>query len=178
MVNAPTLVFLATALSLVAVTSVASPTVSVKPAATDAAARTWCRFADDALTVEVRDGSTLLSAYSFCSSYGKASADLAVDVRGRSYLLLNYSQGRGPNATSGYLSVFRVAFEMVEYVRVPISSATGPTSRWEYQYTVTTPRQGGLQLTFNLHLSPPDAKGICCEPADVTRTIAIDAGDS
>jgi hypothetical protein len=61
---------------------------------------------EDALTLTVSDHGKQLASEGFCSSYGRASAKLVTDKSGTTFILLEYSKGRGNGqAVSNYLDI-------------------------------------------------------------------------
>ena len=131
-------------------------TVKVTPGLTGrlkAMESTFCGgFADDDMTLIVSEGSKTLEEHPFCSSYGKATANVVTDAHGVSYILLDFGVGRGTNAVTEYLDVFPVEKNMVEYAQMPLSEGAGPVSRWYYDYEVVSPPSGGIVVTFNLRI--------------------------
>ena len=106
----------------------------------------------------------------FCSSYGKADAKIIKDAHGDNFLILKFSKGRGTNATSDYISVYRIDKYLLEYAKMPISAPAGPSSRWYYDYKVAKPKQGGLILSFSLRIEGLDAE---LYPKEKERIIQI-----
>ncbi len=113
---------------------------------------TFCgNFSDDDMTLIISEGTKTLE-HPFCSSYGKATANVVTDAHGVSYILLDFGEGRGTNAVTEYLDVFPIGKDMVEYAQMPLSEGAGPVSRWNYDYDVIAPPAGGIVLTFNLRV--------------------------
>jgi hypothetical protein len=135
---------------------------------------TGCDFADDAMSLVITDDGKQLASEDFCSSFGKAKASMVVDQRGRNYVLLEYTEGRAPNATATYLMVFRLATDLVPVVRIPLSWGTGPTQRFTYAYDTASDQAGGLQITLR---GTGEAGSDCCVPPEKVQTIHIDAGE-
>jgi hypothetical protein len=131
---------------------------------------TGCLFADDAVAVVVSDGGKGTIEEDLCSSYGRATARIVVDGKARKYVLVEYHEGRGPNATTGYLTVYRLAGEMREVARIPLSWATGPAQRFTYKFKVATDELGGLRISLR-DTAPTSSE--CCIPGGV-QTIRID----
>jgi hypothetical protein len=126
-------------------------------------------FPEDNLKLLVQDGKAVLAELPFCSSYGKASALIEQDALGANFVLLRYGQGRGTNATSEYLAVYRLGHNLIEYARIPISAPASGFSRWEYKYTVSKPPAGGLIFHLVLETGPKAE----WYPAERQRTIEI-----
>ena len=106
---------------------------------------------------------------SFCSSYAKASVLIEQDALGAYFVLLRYGKGRGTNARSEYLAVYRLDRNLIEFVSIPISAPASGFSRWEYKYTVSKPPTGGLVFHLVLEAGPKTE----WYPAERLRTIEI-----
>ena len=126
-------------------------------------------LSEDSRILRINDNGKEIT-HRFCTSYGKADATIIKDSKGNNFLFLTFSQGRGTNATSDYLSVYRVEENLVEYVRIPISEGAGPASRWYYDYKIEKPKQGGLTISLSLRIEGSDAKAY---PKEKKRTIQI-----
>jgi len=111
-------------------------------------------FTEDNLKLVVQDGNVVLAERSFCSSYGKASALIEQDALGAYFVLLRYGQGRGTNARSEYLAVYKLDHNLIEYIRIPISAPASGASRWEYKYKISKPQAGGLLFHLVLEVEP------------------------
>ena len=126
-------------------------------------------FSEDRLILRIKlNGEEITDE--FCSSYGKADAQIIRDVRGDNFLILRFGQGRGTNATSEYLSVYRIAKNLIEHVRIPISEGAGQTSRWYYDYKIEKPKHGGLIITLSLRIEGSKAEWF---PKEKKRIIQI-----
>src|SRR6266568_7081240 len=66
-------------------------------------------FKEDNLKIVLRDGNKILAEQFFCSSYGLADATIEKDAKGHYFLLLRYGEGRGTNARSEFLNVYKVS---------------------------------------------------------------------
>ncbi|MBI2990977.1 MAG: hypothetical protein HYY47_02390 [Deltaproteobacteria bacterium] len=139
-----------------------------------------CGFSEDSRSLIVSNESKTITKYDFCSSYGTGSAAVAADARGRQYVLLKYLEGRGTNATTEYLAIFKIAPELFEYVRVPIASGAGPTSRWEYAYSIDTPPKGGLRIVFKQRIvqQAPKLDQPISVPTEKLRVLLVDVPGS
>ena len=136
-----------------------------------------CQFLGDDMVLEVAQGDKVLTQYQFCSSYGKASAMVEKDYNGVCYVLLEWSEGHGPNATTDYLSVFALRRDLFEYARTPLSSASGATTRWKYQYSVSTPSTGGLHIVLANTVSNLVTSSGYFGPLESKRFISIGGED-
>lgn len=136
--------------------------------------QTGCDFVDDAMSLVVTDDGKELAREDFCSSFGRAAAKTVADQHGRNYVLLEYSEGRGTNATTTYLTVFRLTADLLEMMRIPLSWATGPTQRFAYAYDIANDQSGGLRITLR---GTGEAGSECCVPPEKVQTIRIDAGE-
>jgi hypothetical protein len=132
-----------------------------------------CPRPDDSMTLSVTDEDKELTTYSFCSSYGKATAKIVTDIRGRSYVFLEYAEGHGTNATEDYLAVYGLAEDFNEYFRTPISAGVWPDTRWWYDYEIERPNDGGLRIEFTLDF---EGEGVGL-PNEKSRVISIDTPD-
>ena len=126
-------------------------------------------FSEDRLILNIKINKEEITD-EFCSSYGKADAKIIKDTHGENYPTLKFGQGRGTNATSEYLSVYKINKNLIEYARIPISEGAGPMSRWYYDYKITKPKHGGLIISLSLRLEGPDAEWY---PREQKRTIQI-----
>jgi hypothetical protein len=137
----------------------AEPQVTITPKWFDLnpAAKECGGFSEDSLILTIKINKEEIKD-EFCSSYGKADAKIIKDAHGDSYLILKFAQGRGTNATSDYLSVYRIDKNLIEYVRIPISEGAGPMSRWYYDYKIEKPKQGGLIISVSLRIEGSDAE--------------------
>ncbi len=127
-------------------------------------------FKEDNLRMMIRDGRNVVHQLDFCSSYGRADARIENDAKGNQYVILRYGEGRGTNARSEYLKIYRISKELFEFIRIPLSGPAGPTSRWSYDYDLERPKGGGL--TFKMHLQLEGARPAHF-PSDKTRTFHI-----
>lgn len=151
--------------------SVAAPVAKVESGPGRLKGTSLCQFEDDSMTLIVTDDGRELTRLYFCSSYGKAGARIVQDTRGESYVLLTYGEGRGTNAVMEYLAVFRLAKDLSEYVRIPVSAGAGPLSRWYYDIRVGIPERGGIRLVLTLRVEGEDAIWL---PTETTRVIELD----
>ena len=126
-------------------------------------------FSDDSLILKINKGGNEI-AHEFCSSYGEAEAKIVQDAHSDNFLFLKFGQGRGTNARSEYLSIYRVDNNLIEYVRIPLSEGAGPSSRWYYDYKIEKPKQGGLIITLRLRIKGLDAEWF---PKEKKRRIQI-----
>ena len=154
-----------------------SYSIAIEPSAEESLRSSYCPFADDDQTLLIYDGKNVLSRHRFCTSYGKAEVKVINDAKGTPYVLLRYGQGRGTNAVTEYLSVFRVAKNLVEYVRTPISSAADVSARWEFSYSVSSPPDGGLRIALTRSMmeigGPSLMKGHEFLPPESSRVLQI-----
>src|ERR1017187_10461006 len=141
------------ALSLVAMlfaeTAGARPAVQLQ-GTTDAFTPIGCLFPEDHVILSISDNGKHLASKTYCTTFGKSTAKLVTDTRGVTYLLLEYGVGRGTNATEYFLDVDRLEGDLKQVFKKLISTATGPSSRYRYEYKAQTPKTGGLTLTLTL----------------------------
>lgn len=134
-------------------------------------------FAEDELTLSISDHGKQVASNVFCSSYGReAAARVVTDKSGQTFILLEYSEGRGPNATTHYLELDRLHPEFLEVLRVPLSWATSPTQRFTYSYVIKLSTSGGIRIYLkgrNLGQPSPDPKLDCCVPHERNLTIDV-----
>jgi hypothetical protein len=128
-------------------------------------------FSEDSLILKIKNNSEEIT-HEFCSSYGKADAQIVKDAIGDKFLILKFGEGRGTNSVSEYISVYRIQdkFMKYEYVRIPISEGAGPVSRWYYEYEITKPNEGGLVITLRLRI---EGTGAIVYPHEKKRVIKI-----
>lgn len=142
---------LGSVISLASYPTLGQPTALVSEFPINEQPQGLCEFVGDAERVEVRVGTTKIADLSFCSAYGGASAEVFTDRAGVSFLPLRFGEGHGSNARSEYLSVYRVAASLDEYVRTPLSGAASVADRWEFAYTVSPLPEHGLRIHLRLH---------------------------
>jgi hypothetical protein len=151
-------------------------TVSVVPAAE----QKWqlCGvFFEDYMRLTIRDGQGNVSTHDYCSSSGGyTSAEVLTDHAGAAFVLLRYEEGRGTSPVTQYLAVYKVASSLIEYLRTPIMSASGPTTQWRYTYTAAPLPRAGIRIV--LTMEQPARGGGEFTPSEAVRIIDIDAGDS
>jgi len=162
--------FLLLTLMLVPFTAMGEPAAQIIPDDKELGCPKVYPFKEDNLKVILRDGNKKLVEFSFCSSYGEANAALERDAKGNLFLLLRIGEGRGTNARSEFLSVYKVSPHMVEYVRVPISGPAGFVSGWSYDYQLLKPASGGLELTLLLKV---EGEGADFVPSERKRIITV-----
>lgn len=126
-------------------------------------------FSEDSLVLKIKDNEKEV-IHEFCSSYGQADAKIVRDAKKDSFLILKFSQGRGTNAWSDYISIYRLDKNLIEYVRIPVSEGAGLSSRWYYDYEIEKPKQGGLKITLSLRIKGSDAEWY---PNEKKRTIQV-----
>jgi hypothetical protein len=113
-------------------------------------------FTEDRLKLVVaRNGSTL-DNFAFCSTYGNATTTIETDGSGRTFVLLRYGEGRGPNARSEYIMIFEASTPLIELARLPVSAPAGLFSQWYYDVTAEPRRPHGLRITMTLHVEGKD----------------------
>lgn len=123
------------------------------------------------LKIVVSDGNKLLAEKAICSSYGAADVVVEKDAKGIYFLLLQYGEGRGTNARSEFLSIYKLGRNLIEHVRIPISEPASSSGKWYYDYRISKPKSGGLLITLTLRIDGErDAE---FAPADKQRTIEV-----
>jgi hypothetical protein len=126
-------------------------------------------FSQDSLILKIKTKKEEITE-EICSSYGNADAKIIKDAHDDYYLILKFGQGRGTNATSEYISVYKLDRSLIEYVRIPISEGAGTMSRWYYDYKIEKPKQGGLIISLSLRIEGSNAEWY---PKEKKRTIQI-----
>jgi len=111
-----------------------------------------CGFWGDSLTLSVIDQGKKILKKDYCSAYGKSKVQVITDTKAQNFVLLEYSEGHGTNATTDYLVVYALTKTLAERARALISFGVGLTSRWFYDYVVETPSVGGLKLVMTLRV--------------------------
>lgn len=145
----------------------------------ESAARVRCDHWGDANALTVNDGAGAPVIFEFCSSYGIGDAAHMMDARGRHYVVLEHATGRGTNAVTRYLTVFRFDNrELTEAFRMPIENPIGLQSRFKYSYILRKARRGGIDIVLRGAPMGRAAEGledaVCCVPPDRTRVVRID----
>ena len=82
-----------------------SPTLKV---ITESVPDGGCSYASDTMRWTVLRGAKVLWKDTYCSAYENGHAELHTDARGRHYLLLYWSQGRGNRNTMDFLTIYRL----------------------------------------------------------------------
>jgi hypothetical protein len=126
--------------------------------------------ADDALTLTVSEYGKEVGESWFCSSYGRAKTRFVTDERGVSYVLLEYSVGRGTNAVIDYLGIHRAEADLMEILRVPLSWATGPNAWFSYSYVTEPLPSGGIRIQLK---GQSDSGAECCVPRRRNLTVDV-----
>jgi hypothetical protein len=65
-------------------------------------------FPDDAMRLSILRANKEILSDVYCSSYNEGTAKLAQDALGKSYILKEYGEGRGTDATTEYLVVYAI----------------------------------------------------------------------
>lgn len=128
-------------------------------------------FKEDNLKIVVTEENKTLSEKAICSSYGDAFVAVEKDTKGIYFLLVRYGQGRGTNARSEFLSIYKLGHNLIEHVRIPISEPASSTGRWSYDYRISKPTSGGLLVTLTLRVDEQRDEEFA--PADKLRTIEV-----
>jgi hypothetical protein len=129
-------------------------------------------FAEDALSLIISENGKKVASDEFCSAYGEATATVVEDRAHTTYILVEYGEGRGSNATTKYLKLYRMDKSLSEIVRIPLSWATGPSERFAYNYRVEPTGPKGLRISLN---GKSDPGSNCCVPS--RHELTIDLGD-
>jgi len=138
-----------------------------------------CGFWGDSVTLVVTQDNRPSIKYNFCSAYGESKVlQIIKDRVGQTYILLEYSKGHGPRATSKYLEVYslngdRLNDRRSELLDEPAAFAVDLV----YTYAVVLPPNGGLKLTFKLHkvdLSDSDSPPLPAWESDVGPPPALE----
>jgi len=162
-------------LALVAssVTASAGPKAVIQPTGALDQDPNHCGFRGDSLTLSIVDEGKKLVHRNYCSAYGKGAAEVFTDRNGRIYVILEHAEGHGTNATTEYVTIYRlIAANLDEIIRVPVSWGTGPTSRATYSYRAEDVESGGLKLTM---WRTDNGGEECCVLPEKTQVIMIDA---
>lgn len=134
--------------------------------------RVWCDgFAQDEVSLIVSDHGKTLGKDEFCSAYGEATTSVVQDMAKATYIIVEYAEGRGTNATTKFLSLYRLYPSLIEMIRIPISWGTGPTQRFTYSYRIKSQGVRGLRILFNGKADPGSQ---CCVPSRTDLTIDIE----
>lgn len=128
-------------------------------------------FSEDSLILTINISRKEL-IHEFCSSYGNADAKIIRDESGSNFLVLKFAQGRGTNATSEYLSVYKIEKHLEEYARILVSEPAGRLSHSYYDYKIEKRKSGGLMFVLSLRIEgdPKDAEWF---PNEKKRIIEI-----
>jgi len=94
-----------------------------------------------------------IASRSFCSAYGKGSARVVTDARGRAYVLLDYSVGHGSHIASDLLAIYRVDKRLVRRGTLISRDPIGPDAEASYHYAIKMPRSGGLKFIGTLKVT-------------------------
>ncbi len=133
-------------------------------------------FSGDALTLTVVDHGKPVAKYPFCSTGGRASGHVVTDKSGKTFVLVEYSEGHGAGqAVVNYLEIDRSQHsEFLEVLRLPLSWATGVDQRFTYSYEIEFPASGGIRIHLRgKNLGRPAPLDLdCCVPD--TRNLTID----
>jgi len=106
-----------------------------------------CEFWGDAMVMKVFRGSAEVITEEFCSAYGRSSARLITDNRGRNFVLLTYSEGHGTRATTYYLRVNElVGKTLYDCGRLTKSAPIGLHADLVVDFSVKTLAKGGIRI--------------------------------
>ena len=106
-----------------------------------------CQFRGDDMALRIYRGRTKVLSEDYCSAYGKGSARLIRDKRGRTFVLLSYSEGHGTHATADYLRVYElINGALYERAALLQREPIGPFRDLLYAYSVKTLPAGGLRI--------------------------------
>jgi len=164
---------LALSLTVPGIALSAEPQVTISPKWSDLnpAAKECSGFSEDSRILRVKtNGREII--HEFCSSYGKAEAHIIRDSKGDNFLILRFGQGRGTNATSEYLSVYKIEKHLEEYARILVSEPAG-RSRCYYDYKIERPTRGGLIFLLTLRTDGADPEDAERFPTEKERIIHI-----
>ncbi len=162
---------------LFAFDAVAGPTITITPKWPELELDTTdCNgFSEDRLVLRIKDGAEEITG-EFCSSYGNAGTETIKDALSNNFIILKFGEGRGTNAVSEYISVYKIYKKPLnygEYVRIPISGPAGPARRWYYDYKITKPNDGGIIFSLILRVEGEGPIHNEILPNKKKRTIAI-----
>jgi len=163
---------------LVSINAFAAPTARIVNVGNDSALEYCGIFKEDDLNLIISDSGKDIASYRFCSSYGGAEVQIIRDKRNVDYVLLRHKEGRGTNATTEYLSVFRPDMskphgDLVELMRVPISAGANMTSRWHYDYKVYRPKMGGIKFVLTRRIDKIGDEELVYLPLERLRVIHV-----
>lgn len=135
-----------------------------------------CVFDADFVTLYLRDKENIRRVdHDFCSAYQGADAKLVKDGRGRNYVFLEHGEGRGTNATTHFLSVFRIVDDHLRLVtKTELDWPTDIHARFGYSYSVRPSARGGLELVLQ-GKKDGRSEDPCCIPPEQRRIIRIDS---
>jgi hypothetical protein len=131
-----------------------------------------CEFWGDGLILSITDHGRVILKKHYCSAYGAGEVRMVTDAIGNHYVFLEYSEGHGTSATTGYLKIYRFTNRLIEKDHFTISEFVGPDSVWTCHYIIHTPHGGGLQLILTRTLDGPPDPDIPMPPE--TQIITID----
>ena len=159
-------------LCLATLSAHAAPEANVVP--TNDAFYGPCGSSEDDLTLVVSENGRQVTKGDYCSSYGKSSAQIVSDRLGRTYIAVEYGEGRGTRAVTTFLLIYhRDGSNLHEIARVPIAWATGRNGDWIFEYAFDRLQPSGLQITF--HRVGNGEGDECCTLPERTMTISIGA---
>jgi hypothetical protein len=145
-----------------------------------------CGFRGDSVTLVVTQDHKPPVKYDFCSAYGISHIlQVIKDKAGRTYIFVQYDEGRGPRNTSKYLEIYSLNGDRLNARENQLLDelATFAADRI-YTYEMVLPPGGGLKLTFKLDrinsekwnsLSLPAWETEVGPPPAVEKVIWIDA---
>ena len=123
------------------------------------------------MVLKILDGSSKAVLHEYCSAYGKGSARLVTDGRGRAFVLLDYSEGHGTHVTVDYLRVDEIVGDtLYERGRLVKSEPTGTFANLVFDLKVKTLPQGGISVTGR---SRVDGELSADETAPPTQVVSL-----
>jgi len=166
-------IIIAATLSITGVAFSVEPQVTITPKWSDLKPETKeCGgFSEDVLILTIKINQEEIKN-EFCSSYGKADANIIKDARGFNFLILKTAHGRGTHVTTQYLTVHRIEKNLEELARFPVFEPLGRLSGVYYDYKIEKPEEGGLLFLIAVRIegTAEDAEWF---PKEKKRTISI-----
>lgn len=129
-------------------------------------------FSDDSLILTININKNIIK-HEFCSSYGKAKANIIKDSRGVNFLILKTALGRGTHVTTEYLTVYRIEKYLEELTRFPVYEPAGRFANCYFDYKIAKPKDGGLLFSITVRIEDNTTEDSAWIPTEKERTILI-----
>lgn len=130
-----------------------------------------CQFWGDAKVLQILRNGVVLLRQGYCSAYGQGGARLITDQGGRRFVLLEYFEGHGTRASTGYLRVYELhGKQLKDRGRLVKSEPIGMEADLVFDMSVKTLPKGGIIISARPRIERNLRPG---EAAPSTRAVSL-----